>query len=76
MWRSVEEGLGLFVLKYKPRVPEQSLLNIVRALGYLDDLDDDPFLPMKRTDIEKYWRRRQPQIVRHIDTYGCIDLVA
>jgi len=39
----------------------------VRALGYLDDVADDPGLPMYQRDIEAYWKQRQPEIIRSLD---------
>ncbi|MCV7234026.1 nucleotidyl transferase AbiEii/AbiGii toxin family protein [Mycobacterium branderi] len=57
-----EDGLRLFVQRYRPRVPGQAVAKIVLGLGYLDDVADDPSLPMRREEIERYWRRRQPEI--------------
>ncbi len=59
---AAEAGLGLFVQRYRPRVPEQAVARIVLGLGYLEDVADDPTLPLSRTEIETYWRRRQPEI--------------
>jgi len=44
--------------------------NIVRGLGYLGDVTDDLQLPVKRSVIERYWRRRQPEIIRHLDRHA------
>jgi hypothetical protein len=62
-----EEGLGMFVDRYRPRVPRQAIANIVLGLGYLDDVADDPGLPMRREKIELYWRKRQPEIGKAVD---------
>src|SRR5262249_40072056 len=66
----VEQGLALYVARYEPRVPESAIAPIVRALGYFGDVADDPGLPASRTDIEPYWRRRQPQIVAALAKHG------
>jgi hypothetical protein len=63
----VEEGLAIVIERYRPATPEATTLHIVRALGYLDDVADDPGLPMDRTEIETYWHQRQPEIVRSLD---------
>lgn len=63
----VEEGLAIVIERYRPATPETALLHIVRALGYLDDVADDPGLPVGRAEIEAYWHRRQPEIVRSLD---------
>ncbi len=65
--RRVEEGLALFVARYDPPVPDDAVTHIVRGLGYMDDVTDDLQLPSSRADIEQYWRKRQPEIVRHLD---------
>jgi hypothetical protein len=54
-------------------VPDHvSVAHIVRALGYLDDLGEDPFLAQSAgdevlADVVAYWRARQPEIVRSFD---------
>lgn len=64
---SVEAGLRFFIERYRPRVPRQAVATIVLGLGYLDDVADDPTLPMPRGEIEKYWQRRQPAIGRALE---------
>jgi predicted nucleotidyltransferase component of viral defense system len=61
--RTVEEGLSLFLARYR-RDPTLDVLSpVVRALGYLDDVDEDASLPVDKQTIAAYWRQRQPQIV-------------
>lgn len=54
----VEEGLELFVRRYHPRVPDMALAHIVRGLGYLDDVELDPQLPIDLSEVRQYWTRR------------------
>lgn len=54
-----EEGMRLMVERYDPRGPEALIAETVRALGYLDDVEDDPSLPVGRMDIASYWASRQ-----------------
>lgn len=63
----VEEGLAVVLERYRPATPDAVILHIVRALGYLDDVADDPALPMDRAEIEAYWAARQPEIIRSFD---------
>lgn len=64
--RSVEEGLSLFLARYD-RPPEPYLLEpIVRALGHLADVDEDELLPVGKAEIERYWRGRQPEVIRSL----------
>lgn len=65
--RRAEEGLALFVQRYSPTVPEAAIDHIVKGLGYFDDVADDLELPVPRETIERYWIRRQPEIVKSID---------
>lgn len=59
----IEEGLTLLVEKYQPIAPAGLIANVVRGLGYLDDVEDDPSLPVPRNSIEAFWAQRQPEIV-------------
>ncbi len=63
---TAEEGLRLFVERYRPLAPAAAIAGAVRALGYLDDVEDDPGLPLPRAEIEDYWRVRQPQIIANL----------
>lgn len=68
--RSVEEGLSLYLARYRPAHPDSALTPILLALGYLDGVADDPFLPVERDAIADYWQRRQPQIVAAAERHG------
>ncbi|WP_165310948.1 nucleotidyl transferase AbiEii/AbiGii toxin family protein [Microbacterium protaetiae] len=63
----MEDGLTLLIEKYQPRGPGDLIANIVRGLGYLDDVEDDPGLPLPRAEIERFWARRQPRIVANLE---------
>lgn len=68
--RTVEEGLGLFLERYG-RPPEPYAIEpAVRALGYLGDVDEDELLPATKHEIEAYWQRRQPEIIRNAGRFG------
>lgn len=62
----IEEGFHLLVEKYQPVAPAGVIANVVRGLGYMGDVEDDPSLPIARSRIEEFWARRQPQIARRI----------
>ena len=61
-----EQGLAYYLDRYGLGPDDTSLTEIVRALGYLDDVADDPGLPVSRDVIEDYWRRRQPELVKSL----------
>jgi len=61
-----EQGLAYYRQRYSLGPDDTSLAAIVRALGYLDDVADDPGLPVGRDVVEDYWRRRQPELVKSL----------
>ncbi|HEV8650012.1 MAG TPA: nucleotidyl transferase AbiEii/AbiGii toxin family protein [Actinomycetes bacterium] len=60
--RPVEEGIALALRKYRPQGEEQFVESLVRALGYLDDVEEDPAIPMPKAAIARYWATRLPEI--------------
>jgi hypothetical protein len=68
--RSVEEGLALFLARYQPAHADSAITPILLGLGYLDDVADDPFLPIERDTITRYWQKRQPEIFAAIERHG------
>lgn len=65
-----EQGIAFYVARYRPPAPEASVAHIVRGLGYFGDVAGDPSLPAARAEIERYWRRRQAQIVASLAKSG------
>lgn len=70
--RSVEEGLALFLARYLPVHADSAITPILLGLGYLDDVADDPFLPVDRSAIVRYWQKRQPEIITAIERHGIV----
>jgi hypothetical protein len=64
--RGVEEGIGLYMTRYKVPPEHPSIGHIVEALAYLDDVDEDDMLSEDRATIAAYWKRRQPEISRSL----------
>ncbi|MCM3503251.1 hypothetical protein M3667_15370 [Microbacterium sp. P26] len=60
----MEEGLRLLAEKYQPQAPGGLIANVVRGLGYMGDVEDDPSLPVSRAEIEQFWSARQPRLAR------------
>ena len=65
----LEEGVGLFLARYGIGGDDPRVMMLVRSLGYLDDVADDPALPVSRTQIEKFWAKRQPALVRSLGRF-------
>ena len=68
--RTIEEGLALFLARYQPKHEDTAITPILLALGHLDDVADDPFLPVEREAIVRYWERRQPELLAALERYG------
>jgi nucleotidyltransferase AbiEii toxin of type IV toxin-antitoxin system len=61
--RTVDEGLALFLERFRPEYPDQAINHILLDLGYFDDVDPDDALPISRQQIVDYWTRRQREII-------------
>jgi hypothetical protein len=57
-------GVRLYLDRYSPAVPDQHVYQIVTSIGFLEDVEEDPGLPMSKKEIAAYWADRQPQIAR------------
>lgn len=68
--RPAEEGIALALKKYRPRGQREFVEGILRGLGFLDDVEEDPGVPLSKVEIAAYWRRRVPQIARSLSRYG------
>jgi hypothetical protein len=68
--RRVEEGIALALEKYRPTAGPAFVQAIVRGLGFLDDVGEDPGIPLAKAEVAAYWERRMPEIVRSLSRYG------
>ena len=66
---SVEEGLSLFLARYDAKATGEEIRQVIRSLGYLDDVDEDKTLPITKDALAKWWASRQVAVVRHFDRY-------
>jgi len=66
----IESGIGLFLKRYQPAVPDQAVATIIRSLGYLDDVEDDATVPVGREKVVNFWSSRSIEIATHIDRHG------
>jgi hypothetical protein len=67
----VEEGLAFVEQRYPEAKQAQTWRTILMALGSFDDVRDDPMPRMRgrrvtARQIENYWARRVPEIMRHM----------
>lgn len=70
--RMTEEGMQLVQARYRIEADHASVAHIVRALGYTDELQEDPLLAQSAgkdvlSEVVAYWRARQPEVIRSFD---------
>jgi hypothetical protein len=70
--RTVEEGIALYLGRYRPDHPDSAIRPILLGLGYLEDVADDPFLPTARASIARYWQQRQPVFIANLEREGIV----
>lgn len=70
--RHVEEGLALFLQRYRPVAADQAIATVVRALASFEDVPEDPGLGVSVREVARYWTRRIPAIVAHLDRSGLL----
>ena len=63
---TLEDGIVLFLERYDVSPQSDALRHIVRALGYLDDVEEDRALPVSKLELSAWWRRRQARLVRQL----------
>ena len=61
--RTVDEGLAMFLQRFRPEFPGQALNQRVLGLGHFDDADPDDALPVSPRQLVDYWTRGQPEII-------------
>lgn len=66
----IELGIQLFLHRYHAAVPDQTVATLIRALGYLDDVEDDATVPIERKKVVDFWNFRSVDVANHIDRNG------
>jgi predicted nucleotidyltransferase component of viral defense system len=62
----LEDGIALFLERYSLGPESEQLNHLIRALGYLDDVEEDEALPVSKADLAAWWQQRQGRLVRHL----------
>lgn len=63
---SVEEGVALLLSRYRLSPADGAVKNLIRAMGFLEDVEEDPALPIERDELEQWWQRRQARVLRNL----------
>jgi hypothetical protein len=60
---SLEDGIPLFMERHRVSPASDTLVRLINALGYLDDVPDDDTLPIGKLELASWWARRQARLV-------------
>jgi hypothetical protein len=63
---SVEDGIGLFLSRYRLDPSNGVLKALIRAMGYLDDVEEDEALPIAKPELAAWWGRRQAALIAEL----------
>ena len=63
---SVESGIALYLKRYRLDPSGGAVQTLVRAMGYLDDVEEDKALPTTKEELTAWWRERQAVVIRSL----------
>lgn len=74
-YRTVEEGLQLYMARFGLGPNHTSVTHIIKGFGFFDDLNSDPYLEDAfgsdlKDELIAYWTTRQRQIISNFDPYA------
>ncbi len=61
---TVDVGIAYYLARFQPDDSQTQVSAIILALGGFDDVDEDEQLPVRKVEIERYWRNRQPEVLK------------
>lgn len=67
---SLEEGIEGYIKRYDVSPSSDALPHLYRAMGDLSDVEVDELLPIGKSELQKWWSRRQTQVLRNSDRFG------
>jgi predicted nucleotidyltransferase component of viral defense system len=66
---TLEDGIALYLERYALMPTDEALTHLIRALGYLDDVEQDDALPLSKAELTQWWQQRQPLLIRRLDRW-------
>jgi predicted nucleotidyltransferase component of viral defense system len=66
---TLEDGIALYLERYALMPTDEAVTHLVRALGYLDDVEQDDALPLSKAELNQWWQQRQPLLIRRLDRW-------
>lgn len=67
---SVEDGIALYLDRYRLDPSNGAVKALIRAMGYLDDVEEDEALPMTKNELAEWWQRRQAALIANLGRTG------
>lgn len=67
---SVEEGIELYIKRYDVNPSSGALPHLYMAMGDLSDVEVDELLPIGKPKLQKWWSKRQAQVLRNSDRFS------
>jgi predicted nucleotidyltransferase component of viral defense system len=63
---TIEDGIAFFLERYDVSAASDALQHVIKALGYLDDVEEDDRLPVGKDELAGWWADRQVRLIRHL----------
>jgi len=67
---SLEEGVEAYLKRYSINPSSDALPHLYRTMGDLSDVEVDESLPIGKPELQKWWSKRQVQVLRNTDRFG------
>lgn len=67
---SIEDGILDLLERYGLRLRDNTVVAIVKALGYLDDVEEDAEVPMPKEELAAWWSARQARLITNLAMWG------
>lgn len=67
---SVEEGVELYMRRYRLSPTSEALPHLYKAMGDLSDVEPDELLPLELPELQAWWSARQATVLRNSDRFG------
>lgn len=61
---TVEDALVFFMERYGVSAEHEAVPQIIRCLGFMDDVQEDEALPISKKELAAWWQRRQKVLIR------------
>jgi len=63
---TIEDGIAFFLERYDVSPVSEALQHVIKALGYLGDVEEDASVPMTKDELSDWWADRQARLIRRL----------